>query len=85
MKTNEKKLLAFTINIVIVILEIETNQKEKQTMDYYDTAENVTLTKGQAYVELERHNLEGDYELFLKDLGDHRTYEAQKVLAWLGY
>ena len=54
-------------------------------MDYYDTAENVTLTKGQALVELERHNLEGDYELFLKDLGDHRTYEAQKVLAWLGY
>ena len=54
-------------------------------MDYYDTAENVTLTKAQAYVQLERHNLEGDYELFLKDIGDHKTYEAQQVLAWLGY
>ena len=54
-------------------------------MDYYDTAENVTLTKGQALVELERHNLDGEYDLFLKEMGDHRTYEAQKVLAWLGY
>ena len=54
-------------------------------MDYYDTAEDVTLTKAQVYVQLERHNLEGDYELFLKEVGDHKTYEAQKVLAWLGY
>ena len=69
----------------IVSLNKINQTRGLQTMDYYDTAENVTLTKGQAYVELERHNLEGDYELFLEDLGDHRTYEAQKVLAWLGY
>jgi len=73
------------VALEIVSLNKINQPKEIQTMDYYDTAENVTLTKGQAYVQLERHNLEGDYELFLKDLGDHRTYEAQKVLAWLGY
>ena len=77
--------MTLSVALEIVSLDKINQPKGIQTMDYYDTAENVTLTKGQAYVELERHNLEGDYELFLKDLGDHRTYEAQKVLAWLGY
>ena len=77
--------MTLSVALEIVSLNKINQPKEIQTMDYYDTAENVTLTKGQAYVQLERHNLEGDYELFLKDLGDHRTYEAQKVLAWLGY
>tara|TARA_R110001583_G_scaffold175049_1_gene329557 strand:- start:109 stop:330 length:222 start_codon:yes stop_codon:yes gene_type:complete len=73
------------VALEIVSLNKINQPKEKQTMDYYDTAENVTLTKGQAYVELERHNLDGEYDLFLKEMGDHKTYEAQKVLAWLGY
>ena len=77
--------MTLSVALARVSLNKINQPKEKQTMNYYDTAENVTLTKGQAYVELERHNLEGDYELFLKDLGDHRTNEAQKVLAWLGY
>ena len=77
--------MTLSVALEIVSLNKINQTRGLQTMDYYDTAENVTLTKGQAYVELERHNLEGDYELFLKDLGDHRTYEAQKVLAWLGY
>lgn len=56
-------------------------------MDYYESAKGQTLTKSQAWIEIVRkHNLdEQEFELFLKDCGDKKTYDAQTVLAWLGY
>lgn len=56
-------------------------------MDYYDSAEGKKLTKSEAWIEIVRkHNLdEQEFELFLKDCGDKKTYDAQIVLAWLGY
>lgn len=63
----------------------KTERKNKMT--YYDSAEGYTLTKAQAWIEIVRkHNLdEQEFELFLKDCGDKKTYDAQIVLAWLGY
>ena len=56
-------------------------------MDYYESAEGYTLTKSEAFIEIVRkHNLdENEFELFLKDCGDQKSYDAQTVLAWLGY
>ena len=56
-------------------------------MDYYESAQGQTITKSRAFKEIVRnHNLdENEFELFLKDCGDQKTYDAQVVLAWLGY
>jgi hypothetical protein len=67
---------------------VRRNNKTKENkMTYYDSAEGETLTKAQAWVEIVRkHNLdEQEFELFLQDCGDKKTYDAQIVLAWLGY
>ena len=53
-------------------------------MDYYDTAENLTITKKRAIQELKKHGCE-DLQEFFRDLGNHKTYNAQAVLIWLGY
>ena len=69
------------------LLVYRNTDKKVYNMDYYDSAEGQTLTKSQAWVEIVRkHNLdEQEFELFLKDCGDKKTYDAQIVLAWLGY
>jgi hypothetical protein len=56
-------------------------------MTYYESAEGVTITKSQAWHEIKyNHNLDdNDFELFLKDCGDKKEYNAQDVLIWLGY
>ena len=72
---------------VMSLLVYRNTDKKVYNMDYYDSAEGQTLTKSQAWVEIVRkHNLdEQEFELFLKDCGDKKTYDAQIVLAWLGY
>jgi len=52
---------------------------------YYETAENVTISKERAFQEIKKHNLENEFDLFLQDCGDQSEYDAQTVLAWLGY
>lgn len=52
--------------------------------DYYDSAEGLTITKRRALQELSAHCCE-DIQGFYDDMGDHETYDAQAVLAWLGY
>ena len=53
-------------------------------MDYYDSAEDIIITRERALQELKNHNCE-DFEEFFKDLGDKQEYDAQQVLVWLGY
>ena len=53
-------------------------------MDYYESAEDVIITRERALLELARHHCE-DLEQFFDDLGDRQEYNAQEVLVWLGY
>ena len=53
-------------------------------MDYYESAEDIIITRERALLELARHDCE-DIEQFFDDLGDRRVYDAQEVLVWLGY
>ena len=53
-------------------------------IDYYESAEGLTITRERALLELARHNCE-DIEQFFDDLGDRAEYQAQEVLDWLGY
>ncbi len=54
--------------------------------NYYDSAESITITRERAMHELKKHGM-GAKDLldFWADLGYHETYDAQAVLAWLGY
>ena len=54
-------------------------------MTYFDSAEGVMITKSRAFKEVEKHGLECEWPLFLDDLGNKEEYDAQEVLAWLGY
>lgn len=53
-------------------------------MSYYESAEGETISKARAKQEVEKHDAES-FEVFLQDMGEHDTYDAQAVLAWLGY
>ncbi len=53
-------------------------------MDYYESAEDIIITRERALLELARHHCQ-DIEQFFDDLGDRENYDAQEVLAWLGY
>lgn len=52
--------------------------------DYYESAENVAITRQRALDELKRHQIE-DTDEFYTDLGYCDIYRAQAVLRWLGY
>lgn len=54
-------------------------------MTYYESADGIKITKDRAYLELKKHGVECEWELFLSDMGDKEEYEAQDVLGWLGY
>ena len=55
-------------------------------MEYYESAENLTISRSRAIKELEGHGLPvSEYELFFAEVGDEETYNAQEVLRWLGY
>lgn len=53
-------------------------------MTYYESAEDLMITKERAIKELRKH---GVVELaeFFEDMGEKDYYEAQDVLNWLGY
>ena len=53
-------------------------------MDYYESAEDVIITRERALLELARNSCE-DLEQFFDELGDRQEYNAQEVLVWLGY
>lgn len=58
-------------------------------MDYYDSAEGEEITRKRAIREIRKHctaaELGGMLADFDRDLGNRPTYDAQAVLAWLGY
>ena len=56
---------------------------------YYDSAENIKISKARAIAELRKHGVCGDVEIqeFIADVAADANgmYDAQAVLAWLGY
>ena len=53
-------------------------------MNYYESAEGCTISRDRAMFEVvNKHNC--DWCEFLVDMGEHNSYAAQSVLAWLGY
>lgn len=55
-------------------------------MTYYDSAEGVEISRARAVKELVRHGIpDNEQPEFFIDCGDRDNYDAQVVLAWLGY
>ena len=57
-------------------------------MNYYESAEERTITRDRALEELMNHGIDVNSDeilLFNLELGEKETYEAQDVLVWLGY
>lgn len=52
-------------------------------MDYYESAEGINISKARAKQEIAKHG--SSWEEFVEDMGEHENYDAQAVLAWLGY
>ena len=51
---------------------------------YYESAEDVIISKQRAIQELKNHGVVY-VEEFFGDVGEKDSYNAQDVLAWLGY
>jgi hypothetical protein len=57
-------------------------------MDYYESAEDCTITRERALEELMNHGIDVNSDeilLFDLEVGNREFYDAQQVLAWLGY
>jgi len=56
-------------------------------MDYYESAEGISISKQRALLELKKHGIESVFDIqeFFADVGDKERYDAQEVLDWLGY
>lgn len=52
-------------------------------MDYYESAEGITISKERAKKEISKHG--ASWAEFVEDCGEYEKYNAQAVLAWLGY
>lgn len=52
--------------------------------DYFESAEDMTITRDRALLELKKHNIVDPTE-FYEQMGCHETYKAEDVLQWLGY
>ena len=52
-------------------------------MSYYESAEGYKCSKERAKQEINSHN--ADWAEFIADNGEREEYDAQSVLAWLGY
>jgi hypothetical protein len=52
--------------------------------EYYDSAENLMVTRKRACQELKAHGVTDIHEFF-EELGFSSHYKAQDVLDWLGY
>ena len=68
------------------VLDFEASVAD-QGKTYYERAKGFTITCCRAIQELIEHGVttEAETEEFFADLGNHETYQAQDVLAWLGY
>mgnify|MGYP006242731631 CR=1 FL=1 len=56
-------------------------------MDYYNSAEDISITQDRALQELAKHGITSNEDIleFFADMGEHQEYDAQEVLIWLGY
>jgi hypothetical protein len=56
-------------------------------MDYYESAEDITITQDRALQELAKHGITSNEDIieFFADMGEKKEYNAQDVLIWLGY
>jgi hypothetical protein len=52
--------------------------------DYFEAC-NLIVTRAEAKAEIEKHDIDGDFETFLAEVGDREEYEGREVLDWLGY
>jgi hypothetical protein len=54
---------------------------------YYESAEDITISRNRALRELANHCITSEDEImeFFEDMGDKDSYSAQSVLNWLGY
>lgn len=52
-------------------------------ISYYESAEGIEISKARAEQEILAHSC--DFEEFLAECGDAESYNAQRVLEWLGY
>lgn len=80
-------MTGFAKNATLIISDGQTRKQSHQphiTMDYYDSAEDLTISRDRALQELRAHSCE-DFHEFFQDLGDKSEYLAQDVLNWLGY
>lgn len=50
---------------------------------YYESAEGEVISQARAQQEIAKHS--ASWSEFLEDCGTSETYDAQAVLAWLGY
>lgn len=68
------------------VLDFEASVAD-QGMTYYERSKGITISHLRAIEELVEHGVtsEAETEEFYADLGHHETYQAQAVLAWLGY
>ena len=51
----------------------------------YEDACDAEVTREEARVEIEKHDLPGAFDLFLQEVGDRPTYIGREVLDFLGY
>lgn len=43
------------------------------------------VTREEARREIAKHDVDGGFDLFLREVGDREMYSGQEVLDWLGY
>lgn len=53
-------------------------------MNFVDACD-AEVSREEARLEIAKHDTDGGFEQFLKDVGDKETYEGREVLQWLGY
>lgn len=53
-------------------------------MNYDEACESI-VTREEARLEIDAHDVPGGFSQFLEDVGDRLTYTGQEVLDWLGY
>jgi len=54
-------------------------------MDYFESAQGITITHERALREIAKHGALADLPEFYKEYGKRETYKATDVLVWLGY
>ena len=52
--------------------------------EYYDSAEDIMISRERTCQELKAHGVV-DFNEFFEELGEKDIYSAQDVLDWLGY